>query len=411
MIAAMTATAADGGRILREKCGDCHRAGEAAPFAFDSRQDVVSRRIQIDKVIRSGFMPPWKPRGSARFAHSRELSHAERETLLAWIAAGAPGELPPPQPRREWTAGPPDRIYTMSGAQTVPAASADLYQCFVIPLDGKAGWIRAFEFQPGNRRVVHHALVFIDTSGTALQLDHKDPAPGYRCFGVPGFLPTSAIGGWSPGNRMVELPAETAIRLPSRGALVFQIHYHATGKPESDQSRIGLYFTGQAPTKRLLDVALGSRAIDIPAGARGYRVTDHFTLPVDVDAVGIIPHAHYLARQMAGRAVRPDGRKIELLRIDDWDFNWQENFRYEAPLRLPEGTRLEMDFRYDNSNRNPRNPNRPPQRVRWGPETTDEMAGLHLQVIASDPADVLELTQALWGKFIRSAFWTAPLPK
>jgi hypothetical protein len=149
-------------------------------------------------------------------------------------------------------------------------------------------------------------------------------------------------------------------------------------------------------------VSLGSTAIDIPPGERNYKVTDHFVLPVDVDAIGIIPHAHYVCREMKAWAVLPDGTRRALLRIDQWNFNWQDQYRYAVPVRLPGGTRVEMEFVYDNSADNPRNPNRPPRRVVWGPGTEDEMAGLHIQVAPVNAADAEELGQALWGKMMRS---------
>ena len=184
--------------------------------------------------------------------------------------------------------------------------------------------------------------------------------------------------------------------------LVLQIHYHPTGKPEKDQTRVALYFTERKPARRLLDVALGSTAIDIPPGDRAYVVTDHFNLPVDVDALGVIPHAHYVCRQMKGWATLPDGTRRWLLRIDRWNFDWQDRYRYRTPIHLPAGTRVEMEFTYDNSEANPRNPHHPPERVRYGPGSSDEMAGLHLEVVPSDPADADELGQALWGKMMRS---------
>jgi hypothetical protein len=184
--------------------------------------------------------------------------------------------------------------------------------------------------------------------------------------------------------------------------LVMQIHYHPTGKPETDQSTLGLYFTDKPPTKWVADIALGSHRIDIPAGERAYKVRDHFTTPVDVEAVGIIPHAHYICKEIDGWAILPDGRKQWLLRIRDWNFNWQEQYRYATPVKLPADTRLEMEFTYDNSDANPHNPNHPARRVVWGPDTTDEMAGLHVQVVPEDMDDWHELGQALWGKFMRS---------
>jgi hypothetical protein len=196
-------------------------------------------------------------------------------------------------------------------------------------------------------------------------------------------------------------PEGTAFRLPKGADVVLQLHYHPTGKPEQDQSSVRFYFTDTAPTRRLMDVALGSRRIDIPAGEARYVVRDHFTLPVAVELTGVIPHAHYICRRMQGWAILPGGRRITLITIRDWDFNWQQHYRYKKPLVLPAETRLEMEFVYDNSAANPRNPNSPPQRVQWGPGSTDEMAGLHFQVIPVRSEDVRELGQALWGKIMR----------
>jgi hypothetical protein len=162
-----------------------------------------------------------------------------------------------------------------------------------------------------------------------------------------------------------------------------------------------MYFTETAPTRRMMDIALGTRAIDIPAGAVAYRVIDHFTIPVDVVTTGIIPHAHFIAKVMRGWATLPDGRRINLLTIRDWDFNWQQQYRYREPISLPGGTRLDMEFIYDNSAANPRNPSSPPQRVVWGPDSTDEMAGLHVQVSPVRNEDAEELAQTLWGKLMR----------
>jgi hypothetical protein len=184
--------------------------------------------------------------------------------------------------------------------------------------------------------------------------------------------------------------------------LVVQAHYHPTGKPESDRTAVALYFTDTPPKRRVMDIPLGSNRIDIPPGERAYKVTDHFVLPVAVDAIGIIPHAHYICRDMKGWAVLPGGARRWLLWIKAWNFSWQEQYRYASPLALPAGTRIEMEFTYDNSDSNPRNPNHPPKRVQWGPGTTDEMAGLHLQVVPRRAEDLDELGQALWGKMMRA---------
>lgn len=399
--------------ILARHCVHCHRPGQVAPFRLDTYADARAKARTIAAVTANRYMPPWKASHlvGAELAGERRLTAVEIRTLKVWAETGArPGPALPspaaspltPAAPPAWALGPPDLILEMPEPFAVAAEGDDVYQCFVIPTALPAfRWVRAFEFAPGSRRAVHHALFFADSSGTGRKRDAAEPGPGYRCFGLPGFLPTASLGGWSPGNGAYEMPAGVALPLRKSADLILQIHYHTTGQAEVDRSRLALYFSPSAPTRSLFDVALASRDIDIAPGERAYRVRDGITLPVAVDLVGVIPHAHYLARQMRGWAILPDGRRRNLLEILDWDFNWQQNYRYRRPIRLPADTRLEMEFVYDNSDQNPRNPSQPPQRVGWGPETTDEMAGLHFQTIPADPADAAELAQTLWGKLIR----------
>jgi hypothetical protein len=284
----------------------------------------------------------------------------------------------------------------------VPSEGPDLYRCFVIPLGLSADrYVDSMEFHPGNSKVVHHAIFFVDRSRVARKKE-AEPGAGYECFGAPGFLPGGGLGGWSPGSPPIHMPDGVAATLPAKSDLVLQLHFHPTGKPETGQASLAFSFTDRRPRRHLTDIPLGSRNIDIPPGETAYRVTDHFTLPVDIDAIGIIPHAHYICKDMKGLARLPDGSTRWLIWIKDWDFDWQEQYRYRQPLRLPEGTRLEMEFTYDNSAGNPRNPSHPPRRVQWGPDSSDEMAGLHVQVLAARESDFAELSQALWGKLMRS---------
>lgn len=421
---AAEAGGADVRQVVERHCAGCHRPGQVAPFPLLTAADLRRHRPEIEKTVRAGRMPPWKARAipGAELEGARTLPAADRDLLLRWLRFAKtdfpPLDLPPVP---EWQLGPPDLELAMSEPFTVPAATRDVYQCFVVPLQaGRPRWVRALEFQPGNRNVLHHAIFFLDRSGEARRRDAAHPGPGYPCFGLPGFLPSGSLGGWSPGNRAHTQPAGTALRYPASGDLVLQVHYHATGRAETDRSRLGLYFTDRAPTRQIADIPLSSRAIDIPPGHRDWRVQDAFELPVDVEVVGVIPHAHYVCRAIRARAILPGGKRQELLRIDDWDFDWQEIYRYRQPVRLPAGTRIEAEWSYDNSVRNPRNPSSPPRRVGWGPETTDEMAGLHVQVIAADPREQADLMQALWGKFIRATgvgFWQngrepdAPAPR
>jgi hypothetical protein len=389
--------------ILYKHCANCHRPGEVAPFPLLTYADAAKRAALIARVTASRYMPPWQPvPGYGHFQGERHLSDADIAILRKWAAAGAPEGDPaqtPPAPHfpKTWLLGTPDLTVRLPHPYAVPAEGPDQYECFVIPLNlTKDMYVRALEFRPQNRRVVHHALFFLDAGHIARQNGES-----YSCFGTPGFLPSGSLGGWTPGTQAVRIQDGLQMILRKGSDLVLQIHYHPTGKPETDQSELGLYFTPKPPAKWMADIALVSHQIDIPPGDRAYKVRDHFTTPVAVDAIGIIPHAHHVCRDMKGWAILPNGRKVWLLWIRDWNFAWQEHYRYATPVRLPAGTRLEMEFTYDNSADNPHNPNHPSKRVVWGPGSKDEMAGLHVQVVPVNMADWHELGQALWGKVMR----------
>ncbi len=403
--------------ILYRHCAACHHEGEVAPFPLIAYEDVKKRAHLIAEVTRTRQMPPWQPvAGYNHFAGERRLSAAEIETIRRWAAAGAPQGNPKLLPAAPvfasasnggWQLGKPDLVVQLPEPMQVPADGPDIYECFVVPMNlGHDTFIRAVEFRPSNRRVVHHALMFTDAT-------HIKREPRYSCFGTIGLLPTLGVGGWSPGNEAIRMPEGAAPPLQAGSRLVAQVHYHPDGKPEQDQWSVAFYFTDKAPVRRVVDVGLASKLIDIPAGDPHYVVKAHFTTPIAIDAIGIIPHAHLLCREMRGTAILPNGTKRTLLYIKDWNFNWQDQYRYATPIRLPADTRIEMEFIYDNSAANPRNPNSPPQRVRLGPGVNDEMAGLHVQSIPVHMDELPELGQALWGAVMRSVggrFYTPPTP-
>jgi len=390
--------------ILYNHCVSCHHSGGGAPFPLITYSDAARRAKLIADITARRYMPPWLP-DAPHFAHERRLSETEIAVLGKWAATGAspgnPAATPPaPQFNDGWPLGTPDLDLEMSQPFSIPADGPDLYRCFVIPLPNHPQrYVSAVEIRPGNLQVVHHALLFQEITQ---QVRQRDSGDGYECFGTPGFLPARGMAGWTPGSPPLTMPRGMAQTLYAPADLVLQVHYHPTGKPEIDRTRVGLYFTDEKPRRHLLDVGLSSNRIDIPPGERNYRVTDHFTIPVDVEVLGIIPHAHYIGKEMLGYAVLPNGTKRTLIHIPEWNFNWQDQYYYPAPIRLPAGTRIEMEFTYDNSDANPRNPHHPPQRVRYGAGSSDEMAGLHLQVVPVRESDLEELTESLWGRMMRS---------
>jgi hypothetical protein len=398
--------------LLDKHCVDCHRDGEAGPFRLDSYEAAASRAKLLAAVTRGRVMPPYKAKPSSLpFHNERRLTPAEIALFAAWAQAGAPrGKSIAARPERPAKPFAADLAWEMTAAVDLPAEGPDLYRCVVVPAKlAEARWISAFRFVPGNARVVHHALFFFDLSGAARKRDQETGGEGYPCFGSPGFLPASSLGGWSPGNRVLEMPGGTAVRAPKGADLVMQLHYRLTGKPETDRSRLEVRFSATPPVRRLTDIALTSNAIDIAPGVAGYRVRDRFEIPVSVTLWQIIPHAHFLARRMRAWATPPGQAKRVLLAIDDWDFNWQDIYQLRKPLPLPAGTLVEMEILYDNTTANVRNPNHPPKRVQWGLGTADEMAGMHLNVTVDDEArDLQELNAHLWGKMIRTVGIGAP---
>jgi hypothetical protein len=366
----------------------------------------AARRARfIKQVTASRRMPPWKPEpGHGEFQGARRLSDAEVRTLARWADTGAregdPKDLPSlPKFSSGWQLGKPDLVLKMPEPFTVPGDGPDIFQCFVIPTGLKENRaVAAVEFRPGNRSVVHHARFLIDTRGAARALAKASGGSGFRSpAGTPGFPPTGGLGAWAPGFVPRPLPEGVARALPRNSDVVVQIHYHPTGKEEKDQSSLGIYFTRGTPRRRVLQVVLKPLPppLAIPAGAKRFRVTSSYTMPVDVSILMILPHMHLLGREMKVTAILPDGKKRPLIWIKDWDFNWQNEYHYARPIPLPRGTKVAVEAFYDNSADNPKNPNSPPKLVRGGDTTNDEMCNCALSVIVDRPRDARVLGQDL----------------
>ena len=246
--------------------------------------------------------------------------------------------------------------------------------CFVIPTNlPKDVYIEAIDYRPGNRKVVHHILSYVDTSGQARKRDAADPGPGYTCFSGPEVEIHGDLGGWAPGNEPSVLPEGVGRSLPKGADVIMQVHYHPNGKPETDRSRIGLYFA-KKPVKQTLhwNFALDP-GLELKPGESNHEAKAYWKTPVDLMAYAVTPHMHLLGKNMTISITYPDGRAEDLVKIGDWDFNWQNTYYFEKALELPKGTILSVVAHYDNSESNPRNPNHPPKLVKWGEATTDEM--------------------------------------
>jgi hypothetical protein len=389
--------------ILHRNCATCHRPGEVAPFSLLTYQDAAKRAKLIATVTSARVMPPWKAEpGYGDFKDARRLSDEQIALLQQWASNGAPEGDPahapgPPAFPDGWQVGQPDRVLTLEKSFAVPADGPDQFRCFVMPMNlDHDVYVGASEFRPGNRRTVHHALVFMDPLGQGRKLAAGSPDGSYSCFGSPGF-PAALIGGWAPGQVPVKPIPGYATALRKGTDLVLQIHYHPDGKPEEDRSSLGLIFS-DPPSKGRAVMIIASRKIDIAPGESHYVVKASMEVPADAQLLRITPHAHYLCKDMKVNARLPDGSVTPLIWIKDWDFNWQGSYTYAQPVKIPKGTVVELEYTYDNSERNVRNPAHPPVRVTYGEETTNEMGLAFLAFTLPTPEDAAAFTRAALGR-------------
>jgi len=395
--------------IVYENCSACHRPGESGPFDLLTYDDVRKRSGQIVAVARSGFMPPWLPEsGYGEFAGERRLTLEQIDTLEAWSREGTPEgdarDLPPlPEWTVGWQLGEPDLIITMDEPYVLRASGVEVFRNFVIPTPVESQkYVRALELRPGNPKVVHHAIMRTDETRSSRLQASLDPEPGFGDMNMGDAVqPDGYLLGWTPGNQPDPGADGFAWTLRPDTDFVLQLHLQPSGKQEPVQSQVGFHFADEPPDRQIANIMLRARGIDIPAGESHHLMTDRYTIPVDVDVVSIYPHAHYLGKQFEGWAELPDGSKQWLVKIDDWDFNWQDEYRYEKPVRLPAGTTVFMNLVFDNSANNVRNPHSPPQRVLEGPRSVDEMGTLTLQVVPKDLVERDALRQALANQDVK----------
>ena len=420
--------------ILQKNCQDCHRPGQVAPFSLLTYEHARKRGTDIAQETGEKAMPPWPASTTfgGPFRDQRVLTKDEIATLKAWVDAGCPEGDPKeaPAPRvfsSDWPLGKPDVILSMDEAYALSAEGDDEFRVFVLktslPTDRS---IKAVDFKPGNRKVVHHIIAGLDTSGRARELDRKDEKPGYEAIGgfgdgVPlrGFLPI-----WTPGTTPRFAPENTGYLLPAGADLLIQMHYHKSGKAETDTTQVGLYLSDKPLPRQVRTgflfpdiepeqmvklgekfqkaMATGKRpsleemfqdVLVIPAGDSNYTIKGSSRqgqmmsrpLTRDILLTSVMPHMHWLGKDFEFTAILPDDKhtRMPLIKIDHWNFNWQGTYAFEQPIKLPKGTTFEMVAHFDNSAANPANPSHPPKVVTWGEQTTNEMCiGVYEFVVA-----------------------------
>jgi tetratricopeptide (TPR) repeat protein len=384
--------------IVSRNCAPCHRPGESGPFSLLTYEDAKRHASQIAAVTKRRYMPPWLPEpGYGDFVEEHRLTDAQIQRIQEWVKQGAPAgsiaDAPPaPKFNSEWQLGAPDLVLHVPQPFPLSAGGPEVFWNFIIPVPVMTTrWVKAIEIRPGNPRVIHHASVIIDRSRSARRQEKISGA------GFPGmdltlaettFDPDSSFLAWKPASIPAAEPDGMAWRADPGMDLVLNVHLRPSGKAEMVSPSIGLYFTDQPWTKFAMLVELEhDGAIDIPAGEPDYLLADDFRAPLDLKVLAVYPHAHYLGKRLEGYATLPDGTRKWLIRIPDWDLNWQGVYHFKEPVYLPRGTVISMRYHYDNSAENVRNPSRPPKRVKGGSQANDEMGNLWLQVLPSGEGD------------------------
>ena len=407
--------------ILQNHCQSCHRPDQVGPFALTSYKQAAKWADTCLEEVKAKRMPPWKPEKNDLLTGERTLPPEAVKVLQAWADQGRPEGDPKDAPAAPtfaagWYLGEPDLILESSEDMTIGPDGRDLFRVLVFPTNlPDDRYVVAMEVKPGNPRVVHHTLQLVDTTGqarkrlagfqTTAKPDAADRGPGYTMatmgWGIP-VNPNNYIGGWAQGMLPKKLPSGVGQHLPKGADICLQMHFHRTGKVEKDRTRIGLYFS-KVPVTQTYRSLPASGLIPfiqaIPAGEKAARVERSWRLTEDVTVYRLIPHMHLLGKAIELTATPAGGKEKTLIRLPEWDYNWQEQYELKEPLKLTKGTVLTVRGTYDNSSNNPRNPSSPPATTYYGEQATDEMCYVFLGVSTRSTArHVIEPVGGLFGK-------------
>lgn len=388
--------------IFYARCTSCHHTGASTrPFMNYSQTAYYSGSIQNDLTINR--MPPWGADTTySRFQHERLISSSEKQLILNWIATGTQkGDTtivpaPPVYQNGYQLAGNADLTLSI-GQFTSTATIADKYYCFSLPSGlTQDRIIRAFEIVPGNKPIVHHAVVSVDSTGV-----YAGDLSG-NCFSIVGNV---GIGTYAPGSAAVifpsQAPLKAGITLKAGSKVIIQLHYPAGSAGEVDSTKIRLYFypIGTTGVRKIYTTTpLQNWSMAIPPNAltafTAYYPTSG-TLPVSLSAFAVMPHSHLICKSIIYYAVKPGIDTIELVKVNKWDFEWQDYYTFRKLVKIPNGYRLYSKHIYDNTASNPNNPNSPPITIYSNTSTTDEMLFDGMMFLYYQPGDELIDMQAI----------------
>ena len=381
--------------IIYKNCSNCHRPGEIGPFSLTNYDEVSNWAGMIKVVTESGYMPPWKPDTEySTFLGEATLTDTEISKIADWVDNGMErGDITaepefPDYPDGSLL-GEPDLVLSMTEAHLHRGNNRDSYYYFVLPTDlPEDKIIKSVEFRPGNKAIVHHALIFEDNNGIARNTDAQTPEYGFESFGSfsgnnndVNFLNEKQFPPYAPGQKAIFYPDGLGQVLKAGADIAVQIHYAPIASDEWDQSSINFFFADESEqVDRFVDQDI-FLPFQLPGGFFGFFIPPNtekefigqWNVSQDISIMGIFPHSHLLGREWEAWIDHKDGSKTNLISIPDWDFNWQSQYYFNKLIKAESGDIIRARAVYDNTASNPNNPNFPPQTVAWGDKTTDEM--------------------------------------
>lgn len=393
--------------IIYGKCATCHRSGEIGPMALTNYDEVKNFSATIKFVTATKYMPPWKPDPEFRhFLGENFLTDEEIKLIGDWVDAGSPqgnpdDELPFPDFPEGSVLGEPDLVLSFKESYLHKGNNRDEYRYFVLPTgltEDKV--LKAIEMRPGNTQIVHHALFFEDLTGEAAKNDAKTPEYGFNGFGgfagddLESILTQKQYPGYVPGQKPIFFPEGLGQTMGAGSDLVIQMHYAPWPTDEIDSTTINIFFADEnEEIERQVDshimVPLPNVINDffvIPANeVREFHGI--WEVPEDISILGITPHMHLLGQDWKVYLETPQGDSINLIKIPDWDFNWQGGYFFDRLIVADRGSKIHAFASYDNTSENPNNPSDPPRFVSWGENTTDEMYYLPISYVPYSQGD------------------------
>lgn len=374
--------------VIYNKCSSCHHTGGIAPMAFNSYEDTkkYAGMIAISALNpKTKFMPPWMP--DVKYSHfidERILTENETALIKKWIEEGMPKGDPSAEPEQPYfpkgsQLGKPDITVSMKESYLHKGNNQDEYRIFVLPTNlSETHNVSAIEIQPGNPKIAHHIILGLDTTNTAEKLDEKDEDYGYAQYSGFGFFPTYYNwSGWVPGNKTRFFPEGISNVILPHSKILLQMHYGPSAIDARDSTVVNIFYDKNSGGRFIQGQVISPNDIKdgpfyIPANTvktfhAKYRIAQDYSL------ISITPHSHWLGKKWEIFAVHPNGDTTNLIRINDWDFNWQNFFSFEKFIKLEKGTIIYCNATFDNTEKNYRNPNRPIKNVTWGESAKDEM--------------------------------------